>query len=486
LGGAVGLIFAYWGKIALTALTDQNRGLLPKDVDLSLNWRALAFTFGVSLLTGALFGLAPALRATNPDLAPSLKQSGRAASAMSRLGRGLIVAQVAISLLLLIGAGLFIRTLNKLQSVNPGFNVENLLLFRLQPQQGGYKDEQLLQFYERLLERLDSLPGVRAATFAKVPLVADDNWFNGILLPGEPDNASTSHSTTRQMARENYLEVMEIPLLRGRVFTEHDDQRAPGVAIVNLEFGRRFFPNEELLGKRVRFRRDKREVEIIGVVADTRYENLRQETRPLLYTPWRQEVANIGYMHFALRATGDPTALVASARQAVRELDTNLPITMVSTQAASLQATLGQERMYARILSFFGALALLLAAIGLSGVLAYSVAQRVNEIGIRMALGARPIDVLRLVTWQGMKLALLGLAAGAIGCYGLTRLLAGGYFARNSWQTEMANRLYGVEGTDPVTFVAVASVLAIVALIACWLPARRAAKVDPIKALRHQ
>src|SRR5262249_54144661 len=196
-----GLLFAFWGKRALMALTEDSAGLLPSDVELSLNWRALAFTFAVSLLTAALFGLAPAWRATSPDLATPLKHGRRATGAVSRLGKGLIVAQGALSLLLLIGAGLFIRTLYNLQSVNPGLNQENLLLFRLQPQQGDYKDDRLLQFYERLFERLDNLPGVRAATFAKVELVADDNWSSGILLPGEAENTASSHTTMRQTAR---------------------------------------------------------------------------------------------------------------------------------------------------------------------------------------------------------------------------------------------------------------------------------------------
>ncbi|HKQ80159.1 MAG TPA: ABC transporter permease [Blastocatellia bacterium] len=485
LGGAASLPFALWGKGALLALTEDSADLLPRDVELSLNWRALAFTFAVSLLTTVLFGLAPAWRAASSDLATPLKQGRRATGAVSRLGKGLIVAQVALSLLLLVGAGLFIRTLHNLQNVKPGFNQENLLLFRLQPQQGGYKDERLLQFYERLSERLDNLPGVRAATFAKVALVADDNWFNDILLPGETENTARDRETMMQTARENYFATMEIPFLRGRDFTTQDDRRAPNVAIVNQEFVRRFFPNEDALGKRVRFSGENREVEIVGVVADTKYENLRQDTQPLLYTPWRQEVAEIGDMQFALRAAGEPTALAASARQAVRELDPDLPVTQVSTQSARSQATLGQERMYARLLSFFGGLALLLAAIGLSGVLAYSVAQRVNEIGIRMALGARPVDVLRLVIWQGMKLVMLGLSVGAFSGYALTRLLAGQYFASASWQAGMADRLYGVKGTDPATFAVIASVLILVALIACWLPARRAAQVDPLEALRH-
>jgi predicted permease len=485
LGGAVGALFAFWGRSAIQALTDKDVGFLPNDVDISLNWRALAFTFAVSLLTGALFGLAPAWRATSPDLATSLKQSRRTSGAVSRLSKGLIVAQVALSLLILVGAGLFIRTLYNLQRVDLGFNQENLLIFQLKPDQGGYKDERLFQFYQRLFDQLDNLPGVRGATFQRTALIANDNSANTFLLPGETEMTARGRGAGRQTARENYFKMMEIPLLRGRDFTEQDDQSAPYVAIVNQTFVRRYFPEDDALGKRVKFFITKREVEIVGVVADTKYTRQREEPRPLLYTSWRQEGEIIGEMHFALRTTGEPTALAASVRQVVRDLDNNLPVTDVTTQTARSQATLGQERLYARLLSFFGALALLLAAIGISGVLAYSVAQRTNEIGIRMALGAQPADVLRLVISQGMKLVFLGLAVGALGGYALKRLLATQYFASGAWQRQITGRLYGVEGTDPATFAVIASLLALVALLACWLPARKAAQVDPLDALRH-
>jgi len=483
LGGALGVLFALLGKSALVAVAGRDTRFLPADVELSLNLRVLSFTVAVSLLTGILFGLAPAWRATSPDVTAAIKQGRRATGAVSRLSKGLVVLQVALSLLVLIGAGLFIRTLYNLQRVNMGFNQENLLLFALSPREGGYQEERLTQFYERLFERLDNLPGARAATFGAVPLISHYGWNNNVLLPGETERTAAQHLTDRQSVRENYFTALEIPLLRGRGFTEHDDRRAPKVAIANQTFSRSFFPNDDALGKRIREGDNSPEMEIVGVVADTKYSSQRREITPLLITPWRQD--SPGQMYFALRTTGEPAALAASVRQAVRELDANLPVTEISSQEARSQRTLGQERLYARLLSFFGALALILAAIGLTGVLAYSVAQRTNEIGIRMALGAQAANVLRMVIWQGMRLVLLGLVAGAACGYGLKRLLATQYFAPGSWQRQMAERLYGVEGTDPLTFAVIASLLAAVALLACWLPARKAAQVDPLAALRH-
>jgi predicted permease len=487
LGGALGVLFAFWGKSALAAVAGGDTNFLPADIELSLNLRVLAFTLVVSLLTGILFGLAPAWRATSPDLTTAIKQGRRGAGAVSRLSKGLVVLQVALSLLVLIGAGLFIRTLYNLQRVNLGFNQEKLLLFALNPQQGGYKDERLRQFYEQLSAHLDNLPGVRAATFGAVPLIAHYGWNDRILLPGETVRTASEHIANRQAARENYFTAMEIPLLRGRGFTAQDDQRAPKVAVVNETFSRRFFPNDDALGKRVRVGGDNDpEIEVVGVVADTKYNSQRNEIEPLLYTSWRQEDISFGATYFALRTTSEPTALVSAVRQAVRELDGNLPVTEIGSQESRSQQTLGQERLYARLLSFFGALALTLAAIGLSGVLAYSVAQRTNEIGIRMALGARAANVLRMVIWQGMRLVLLGLVVGAACGYGLKRLLATQYFAPRSWQRQMAEQLYGVEGTDPLTFAVIAALLAVAALVACWLPARKAAQLDPLAALRHE
>jgi predicted permease len=486
VGGALGALVALWGNSALQALTDKDTGLVPSNVELSVNWRVLAFTLAVSLLTGVLFGLAPAWRATNLDLTTALKQGRLKTGAVSRLSKGLIVAQVALSLLLLVGAGLFLRTLHNLQRVNLGFNQENLLVFRLQPEQGGYKDERLAQFYQQLFARLDNLPGVRAATFGRNPLIARGAWGGAILLPGEVEETAPERLTFRQMARENYFATLEIPFLRGRNFTAHDDARAPQVAIVNQTFAHRFFPNDDVLGKRITISRDKRTVEIVGVVADTKYDYQRTNLPPLLYTPWQQEGELMGEMYFMLRTVGDPLALATTVRQVVRELDSNLPVTEISSQTARSQATLGQERLSARLLSFFGGLALVLAAIGLAGMLAYSVSQRTKEIGIRMALGAQTANVLRLVLWQGLKLVLLGLAVGAAIGYGLKRLLTAKLFGPEMWQARMAEQLYGVSVTDPLTVIVIALLLIVVALVACWIPAHRATKVDPMIALRSE
>jgi predicted permease len=486
LGGIAGVLFALWGMQGLMAISDRHTDFIPTEVDLRLNWRVLGFTFAVSLLTGILFGLAPALRATKADLSSVLRQSHQSTAYISRLSKGLVVVQVALSLLLLIGAGLFIRTLHNLQQVKLGFNQENLLLFALDAQQGGYKDERLKEFYQQLFARLDYLPGVQSVTFARIPLISHYGWNTDILLPGETEKNSGQHIANRQLVRENYFSTMEIPLLAGRAFNPQDTAQAPKVAIVNQAFGRKFFPNDSVLGKRVTDVDSKHELEIVGLVADTKYNSQRDEIEPLLYTNWQQEPDKIGGMNFALRVKGEPTQLTNAVRQAVQGLDTNLPLGDVTTQVIRSSETLGQERLFARLLTFFGLLALVLAVIGLSGVLAYSVAQRTNEIGIRMALGAQVSDVLRMVIWQGMKLVLLGLVVGAAGGYVLKRLATSKYVTLEDWQRQLGEQLYGVSATDPWTFGVIALLLTLVALAACYVPARRATKVDPLVALRYE
>ncbi|MGH9874526.1 MAG: ABC transporter permease [Pyrinomonadaceae bacterium] len=486
LGGAGGVLFAVWGKNALAAMASRDTSFLPPGIEPSLNWRVLLFTILVSFATGILFGLAPAWRATRHDLTVGLKHGRRSTGAVSRLSKALVVVQVALSLLLLMGAGLFIRTLHNLRQIDVGFNQENLLVFSLQPGQAGYKGERLLEYYRQVFTRLDALPGVRSATLGRIPLLAHYSWNTNVLLPGESEKTASEHITNRQMVRENYFSTLEIPLLRGRTFTTHDTANAPQVAIVNQEFGKKFFPNDDVLGKRVTDPESKREFEVVGVVADTKYNSQRDAVEPLLFTPWLQEVEEMGEGYFSLRTSGEPTALVNSVRQAIREVDNSLPVTDLSTQEDRSERSLSQERLYARLLTFFGGLALLAAAIGLAGVLAYSVAQRTNEMGVRLALGARTKNILQLVIWQGMKLVLLGLVVGAACGYAFKRWMTSQSAIRGSWQREMTEQLYGVTATDTSTLLIIIVLLMAVALLACLVPAWRATRVDPLVALRRE
>jgi predicted permease len=473
LGGAVGVLFAFWGKDALAAMGSTRGSFLPPGDDYSLNWRVLGFTVAVSLLTGILFGLAPAWRATKLDLTSALKVSKRGSSAItrSRLIKALVITQVAMSLLLLVGAGLFVRTLRNLERVDVGFNQENLLLFTLKPSAVGYKGEKLDHFYEQLLPRLDAIPGARAATFGNIPLIAHYVNNTSLLLPGETAGSAPDHTTNVQVVRDNYFATMEIPLLQGRGFTSQDDERGQRVAIVSETLARKFFPNQDPIGKRVATETADK-IEIVGVVRDTKYNSQRDDTEPLIYMPWQQQLDEVGEMFFAVRVAGDPLALVPAVRQVVRETDVNLPVTRVTTQIEQTRETLTEERTFARLVSFFGGLALLLAAIGLYGVMAYSVTQRQHEIGIRMALGARAIDVLRLVITNGAALVLIGIALGLAGAFAATRLLK--------------SMLFGVTTTDVTTFAVVSILILAVAVLACYIPARRAAKVDPMEALRYE
>jgi predicted permease len=482
VGGALGLVFAMWIKDGLLAVSDWG----PSALEPKLDWRVLSFTLGMSLLTGLVFGLAPAWRATKVDLTPALKDSGRSSSAASRslLSRGLVVLQVALSLLLLIGAGLFVRTLLNLQHVDPGFNTKNLLMFRIAPGLTGYQDERLAQLYERISERLEALPGTSKVTFSRTPLLADNDNDRPVYLRSALDAAPDADGRIRATGdsyilygRENFLETMEIPLLAGRMFRRQDDERAPKVVIVNQTFAKQFFPNESPIGKRFTLDIKKPdEIEIVGLVKDAQFARQRDDTPPTMYFPWRQAAKVMPEANFEVRTSGDPAALIAGVRQAVREVDETLPLRSIKTQGAQADETLRMERLLAKLVTLFGLLAQQLASIGLFGVLAYAVSQRTHEIGIRMALGASQTDVMKMVIRQGMTLTVIGIALGLGGTYLLTRYL-------ESWM-QLSNMLYGINPNDPLTYGVMAVLLTVVALIACYLPARRATKVDPMIALR--
>jgi predicted permease len=476
LGSAVGIIFASWIKdVFLTVGNWGGEGM--SSLNPRLDLRVFGFTIGLSLLTGILFGLAPALRATRIDLTPSLKDTGRGSSAASRslLSKSLVVMQVAMSLLLLIGAGLFLRTLHNLQTVAMGFNSENLLLFSVDPNLLGYKDAALSNLYRQMFDRLEAVPGVSAVTFSRNALLSGSISGREVYLAGNAADASPRQIGEIRLhhVRENFFSTMEIPLLHGRSLVPQDDERGPKVVVVNQTLARLVSSAENPIGKRFGFNADKpAEIEIVGVVRDAKYGNLRDESPPTVYIPWLQELRGVGAVTFEVRTAGDPVASVTAIRQAVREVDPNLPVAAVRTQAEQANESLRMERLFARLLSLFGLLALLLAAIGLYGVMAYSVAQRTKEIGIRMALGAQRHNVLKLVISQGMILTLIGVVLGTGGAIGLTRLIK--------------SQLFGVSATDPLTFVAIALLLAAVALLASYIPARRATKVDPLVALRYE
>jgi predicted permease len=473
-GGALGALLAYWGKDALLVL--RPGGGKPLELDLKLDLRALGFALLVSLLTGLIFGLAPAWRATRVDLNRSLKENNRTGGvSRSLLSKSLVVAQVAISLTLLVGAGLFVQTLLNLQNVNTGFDRENLLFFRVDPRLNGYDRTRADALYQQMIERIEAVPGVRSVTHSENSLLGAGGNTTAITVQGRTD----LHPAYMLYQRWNFFETMEMPIVRGRDLTPRDDANAPKVAVVNETLARRVFSNEDPLGKRFVIGplepnvspNPDRLIEIVGIVRDAKYRDLRQEMEPAIFLLAVQN-ANVRRMTFEVRTAGPPTATISAIRATVRQLDPDLPLFEFTTQNAQAESTLAQERLFARLTGFFGLLALLLASIGLYGVMAYSVAQRTREIGVRMALGARKRDVLTLIIRQGMSLVLIGAVAGLIAAFNLTSFVS--------------SQLFGVDARDPLTFLGIALLLAGIALAACWIPARRAAKTDPMAALRYE
>jgi len=467
LGGVLGVLVALW-------LTDWLRAALPEQYDgmalqieLALEGRALAFTLGLSLVTGILFGLAPALQSSKPDLIPALKDargsSGR--GSRSRLRNALVVGQIALASLLLVSAGLFARTLSNARAINVGFAYENLLTAKLDLGRQGYTEEQGRGFYQRLLERAGALPGVQSASLALSVPLQGGSYGNTVTLDDQQQITMRYNIVTPR-----YSETTGIPLLLGRPFTEQDDAWSPRVAIVNETFARRAWSNQNPVGKYFKWKDGEKEtpIEVIGVARDAKGANLFQNTPYVGYLPLAQRYD--GGMTLHLRANGKPEQLIAAVRREISALDKKLPVYNVKTLEQYLNDALSVKRIQFQVISAFGLLALLLASIGLYGVLSYSVAQRTREIGIRMALGAQSRDVLRMVAGQGLKLMALGVVIGLGGALAVTRALK--------------SLLYGVSAADPWTFAAALVLLVIVALLACYPPARRATKVDPMVALR--
>jgi predicted permease len=470
-GAAVGILLAYWGAGVLAAFLGKN-WYMPVELDVHPDRMVLGFTIAVAVLTGLLFGLAPASRSMRVDLAPALKGAGGKASAVlgrRRLGFGsfLVVAQVALSVVVLAGAGLLVHTLVNLETLNFGFDTRNVLLFYADTTMTHAKDGQSTILYRQLQDRLSALPGVTSASYSMVPLLSGSNMDSLFALPESPDKSVESNVLP---VGPRFFETMHVPLLAGRAFASTDfvTQTKPEPAVVNEAFIRRLMGKGKSLGRQfIQPGLDTPQI-IIGVVRDAKYSYIRSEAPPTVYVPLREE----GGAEFELRTAGDPSAFISGVRGAVTQVNCSILVSHVKTQTEQIDQSLYQERLVASLSALFGALALLLACIGLYGLLSYEVARRTHEIGIRMALGAQQHQVLHLVVRQGLALALIGALIGVATAAGVTRYLQ--------------SLLYGVQSTDTYTFVSIVALLALVATMACYIPARRAMRVDPMVALRHE
>jgi predicted permease len=475
IGGVAGVLLAYWIIELLLAFKPPID--FPLRLDVAVDWHVLVFSLAVSLVAGAVFGLAPALQATRPGLSQALREtSAQGGAARTRLRSVLVVAQIAISLMVLIAAGLVVRTLQQLQTMNPGFDPQNGLTMSFDLGLQGYNAERGQQFYRQLSERLQALPGVKSATVSSyLPLTLNFNSRN-IFVEGLPaERGENVPLSMNASVGPRYFETMRTPLVQGREFTSQDQEKTEQVAVVNETFVRRLLTNvsspSEAIGKRVAFSSASGPfMRIVGVARDGKYFNITEEPRSFIWTPMTQDYSSNGIL--TVRTEGDPNQLFGAVRKEVQALDPNLPLFDVKTLTEHMRLALFAPKIAAMVLGVFGLVALLLSAIGIYGITSYTVAQRTHEIGIRLALGAQLSDVLKLVLSHGLKLTLIGAVLGILGAFVATRAIT--------------SVLYGVSATDPLTFVLVSGLLIGVALVACYVPSRRATKVDPLVALRNE
>jgi putative ABC transport system permease protein len=475
LGGALGLLIALWGVDALVALSPPNMLGTEK---IGLSMPVLAFTFVVSLLTGIVFGLAPALEATRLNLNETLKETGK--SNMSsrrsrRLSSVFVVAQVGLALVLLIGSTLMIKSFLRLQAVDPGFKTENLLTLRVTVPESKYpEDNQVVAFHRQVLERLKALPDVRAVgAVSALPFGGNLGARTSFSIEGRPvPRPGEELSTDVRVTDENYFQAIGIPLLSGRGFTEQEAKEDRRTIIINETMARQHFPGQNPLGQhlRVQMMADPQPMEIIGVVADAKYKTLEGPSHPMVY--WTHPQLVYTEMTHVIRTNGDPMSLAAAVRREIQAIDRDQPVADVRTMQSWIDELTARSRFGTLLLTIFAGLALVLAAIGIYGVMSYSVTQRTHELGIRIALGAQTRDVLKLILGRGFALTLVGIALGLIASFALTRV--------------MSSLLFGVSATDPATFAGLSLLLTSVALLACYIPTRRAMKVDPMVALRNE
>ncbi|HEV7684149.1 MAG TPA: ABC transporter permease [Pyrinomonadaceae bacterium] len=474
-GGLLGLVLAAWWSDLLLKLGKQN---IPRAIQVGLDWRVLTFTLVVSVLTGVIFGLVPAIHSSKTALTETLKEGSRGSSEGARRNgiRGmLVVSELAIAVVLLVLAGLLIRSLWQLGNVKPGFNSENVLTLVVGIPDVKYPAAKQAQFYQDLAGRIQSLPGVRTAS-SVIPLPLNGDRFGiSFEIDGRPVPKGEEPSADFFAIGNDYFKTMEIPVVKGRTFTDRDGAKSPGVIIVNQAFAQKYFPNEDPIGKRIKpgiSTTDDDTVmrEVVGVVADVRNRNLSSELRPGYFLPQTQVPFN--QMTMVVKTNTDPHTLINSIQNEVHSMDPELPVFNIKTMDEYISASVAAPRFNASLLMIFASVALCLTIVGLYGVMSYSVAQRTNEIGIRMALGAQTGDVLRLIVSQGFKLVLIGLGIGLVGAFAATRVIS--------------SLLFGVTTKDPLTFAAVTALLGLVALLACYIPARRATRLDPLHALRYE
>ena len=474
-GGALGLLLAVWGTAALANLPSLG---IPRLASAGVDARALAFTLVVSLLTGILFGLAPALHASRFNLFRSLKEGGRTATdglGRSRLRALLVISQVSLAVVLLIGASLLIESMFHLLHQSPGFDPQGVMAFNLDLPDSRYgKPEQSADFFRDLLAQIRAVPGVNDASGVLPLPLSGDSMRTSFEIEGKPMAKSDLPSTNIRAVGLDYFKTMRIPLLEGREFNARDDRHAPHVVIINQTLARRFFPNESPIGKHIKpgMSSGKTDVmcEIIGVVGDVKHRRLWLPHDPESYVPYDQNP--MGGMNIVVRSAADPMTLLPALRTQVHALDPELPIYKAQRMEDYLAASVAQRRFTSLLCSIFAGAGLLLAVVGLFGVMSYSVAQRTHEIGVRVAVGAEKTDILRMILREAMGIATVGIEIGLLGAFGLSRILE--------------SQLFAVSATDPLTFLGVVTALVVVALLACSIPARRATRVDPMVALRYE